>query len=276
MGADLSLVVPCFNAGEDIDRALRALRAWSASRPGRLAEVLLVDDGSHDDTPARMALWRRRWRRVRVLRLAENAGKGEALRRGVAEARGAFIGFLDVDMAVGPEFLDPLCAALEGGADIAVGCRNLPGSVMERPQGLVRRVLGRGYLWAARTLLRLRVPDVTCGFKVFRRARVQSLFAETRCDRWGLDAELLYLTAQAGLSHAAVPVVWRDGRRSSVRLGRDVFGAARELLGVRLRGWTGAYTSEPAAGETRVATELRTGATPELRTEMLTTTVHGE
>ncbi len=241
MPIDLTLLVPCFNAAALLSPCVEALGTWAEARPGLRTELLLVDDGSTDDTPAVCARLAHAALEIVSDRAVENGGKGAALRRGVQVARGRLVVFLDVDLAVGPADLDPLLAALDAGADLAAGCRNVPGARIARPQGFWRRNLGRGYLRFARLTLGLRAPDVTCGFKAFDRVRVGPLLLQTRSRRWGLDAELLYLARRAGLRVTPVPVTWQDGSQSTVRLGRDVGGAFQELMATRIRGWTGAY-----------------------------------
>jgi dolichyl-phosphate beta-glucosyltransferase len=239
-GPELTLLVPCFNEGERVDRCVEALLAWRDAHPGLRAEVLLVDDGSGDDTAERATRWARRDPTVRLLALLENRGKGAALRAGMEAAEGEIVVFLDADLAVGVEHVDRVLPALRDGVDVAVGCRNVPGAEVSRPQGLARRLLGRGYLALARWTLGLRVSDVTCGFKGFRRDAGRRLFRLARSDRWGIDAEVLYLAEREGLVLAEVPVTWRDGDVSAVRLRRDVLGSLRELTAVRRRHRDGA------------------------------------
>jgi hypothetical protein len=124
---------------------------------------------------------------------------------------------------------------MAAGADIVVGCRNVPGATVQRRQGWPRRWLGRGYRRLARFWLGLRVADVTCGFKAFRREVGQALFARSAAPRWGFDAEILYLAQRAGADVRAMPVRWYAGEGSAVRLRRDVGGAFRELVAARWR-----------------------------------------
>ena len=134
-----------------------------------------------------------------------------------------------------------------------MGCRHLPGAKVEVAQGPVRRALGRGYLQLARWLLSIPVSDVTCGFKGFKRDAAMSLFQDAQCRRWGFDAEILHLAARRGLEVLEVPVHWRDGTGSRVRLPQDVLRSLKELLAVRWRSSTGAY------GRVRLEDPVRSG-----------------
>lgn len=256
MPADLTVLVPCFNEEARIDRTLEGLWEWSAGHPDLGLEILLSDDGSTDATVARIDAWSARWSSVRRVGTTENRGKGAALRHGVAAARGRLLVFFDADLAVGVSHLDPALELLESGADVAVGCRNVPGAVVERPQGRGRRWLGRGYLALARFVLGLGVPDVTCGFKGFRIDAARTLFARSRCNRFGFDAEVLALAERGGYRVETFPVTWVDGDRSTVRLRRDVLGALAELVATRVRIGFGAPRTEPIApGEPASASE---------------------
>jgi glycosyltransferase involved in cell wall biosynthesis len=247
---DLTLVIPCFDEGARIDACLSSVTAWVDAQPGLSSEVLVVDDGSGDDTAARAKAWAARRGDVRVLETTVNAGKGDAVRRGVIEAKGDIVVFLDADLAVTVDHVGALLPALRNGVDVAVGCRHVPGAEVEKPQGPVRRALGRGYLVLARWLLDIPVSDVTCGFKGFRRRVAQELFDGAKCRRWGFDAEILHLASRRHYKVLEVPVAWKDGAESRVRLPGDVLKSLAELAAVRWRSSTGVY-GPPAPPGTR-------------------------
>lgn len=228
---DLTLLVPCYREGARVDRLVDAWRRWQCVHTSVASELVCVDDGSPDDTRARLEAHSD----VRVVALPENRGKGAALRAGLTAARGTIVLFFDADLAVDLSHVTPALAAMEAGADLAIGSRAHPSAHVARRQGWLRRTLGVGYRRLAVRRLGLGVRDVTCGFKALRRERVGPLLAATGSHRWGLDAELLYLARAADLRIDEFPVTWRDGGSSRVRLVRDVLGAWRELRAVRRR-----------------------------------------
>jgi glycosyltransferase involved in cell wall biosynthesis len=229
--ADVTLLFPCFDEAARVPRLVAAALAWAREHPALDVEVLFVDDGSRDGTAE--ALGRAGGDRVRVVRLARNRGKGAALRAGVREARGELVVLLDADLAVSVGEVDQVLAPLADGVDVVVGSRNLRESAVVRPQRWPRRGLGRAYLLLARRWLGLRVSDVTCGFKAFRRDTGRRLYAGTRAARWGIDAEVLARAEAEGLVVREVPVRWSDGGSSAVRVARDVAGSLVELLRTR-------------------------------------------
>jgi len=232
---DLTLLVPCFNEAGRVETLCAAVRAWRDAHPQASLELLCVDDGSTDDTRARLSRAQQELPELVVLSRETNAGKGAALRVGMQSARGAVVLFLDADLAVDLSHVDPALAELEQGADVVVGCRNVAGARIAHSQGRLRRWMGRGYRRLACALLGLEVADVTCGFKAFRAPVGKALFGATRCNGWGCDAEVLLLAQQSGHTIVELPVVWSHGEVSAVRVHRDVFGSLRELVGARLR-----------------------------------------
>ena len=249
----LTLLVPCFNEAARVQALVAAVCSWQETHAGVLLEVLCVDDGSHDDTATRLEAARGMLPVLRVLSLPDNVGKGAALRTGMAQARGDVVLFFDADLAVDLSHVDPALALMAEGADVVVGCRNVAGAAVVRRQGLLRRTLGRGYRALALRMLGLRVSDVTCGFKAFRREVGQAVFAEAGCQGWGFDAEVLFLAQRRACVVRELPVLWFHGEASAVRMGRDVFGALFELASVRVRhGW----------GRAPVAQETCAGAEP--------------
>ena len=228
---DLTLLVPCYREGARVDALVAAWRAWQQGHAGVTSELLCVDDGSPDDTAARIEAHDD----VRLVRAQANHGKGAALRLGVAQARGEVVLFLDADLAVDLGHVGPALDALRAGADVAIGSRALPGARTLRAQGPLRRTLGRLYRRLAVRWLELDVSDVTCGFKAFRGEAARTLFGASAAARWGIDAEILSLARRAGLRIDEFPVTWRDGSDSRVRILRDGVGALRELLATRQR-----------------------------------------
>jgi glycosyltransferase involved in cell wall biosynthesis len=229
----LSVVIPAFNEAVRLAATLDALDAATQAQD---VEVLVVDDGSTDDTfgVAERALDPAR---DRVLRLPANAGKGAAVRAGVLESRGAAVVYMDADLATDlealPRFLDAL-----GDADLVVGSRTLPDAVVRdgtRDRATMAWVFNR----IVRVSTGIKARDTQCGFKAVRGDVARELFALARCDRFAFDVEILLLARRLGLTVVELPVAWTAVEGSSVRRLADSARAAYDVLRIAAR-WTSA------------------------------------
>jgi glycosyltransferase involved in cell wall biosynthesis len=236
----VSVVFPAYNEGPALDGAVAAAFAYLDARPWS-AEVLIVDDGSRDDTLQRAQSLAAGEPRLRVLTHTPNRGKGFAVREGMLAARGEFRFFLDVDLATPLETFDLAMPLLQAGADCVLGSRHRPDARIEVPQSFLRRSMGGVFRQLANHLLRLRVTDITCGFKAYRAAAAHDLFTVMREFGWAYDAELIYIARRWDLRIEEVPVHWRDAGRSSVRPLRAAWNSLQEIRRIPRHDRAGAY-----------------------------------
>ena len=215
----LSLVIPAYGAGDLLGRILTHVPELSAAatRCGfELIETIVVDDGSQpliEDTASDSVP------PVRLLRNAENRGKGYSVRRGALEAKGDWVLMSDVDESV------PLSefAVLAPLADRAIVCGSRRCGKDARP--FHRRVLSA--LFNALTGTGLK--DTQCGFKLFNMALMRPIFESQRTERFAFDVELI----RKAPSVVEVPVPWRGGRRSSLKVWRDAPRMLWDLIRIR-------------------------------------------
>jgi dolichyl-phosphate beta-glucosyltransferase len=217
----LSLVVPAFNEEARIAASVLRLGGFLDGLDGP-CELIVVDDGSReagrraseaslDALPAGVER--------RFIAHAVNRGKGAAVRTGVLAARGQYVAFIDADLATPPEELPALLAALDAGADVAVGVRNQQdGSDMRNQRRLARRVAGKAFALAMKTLVLPDIGDSQCPLKAFKHSAAQRLFRLQRIDTWAFDAEVLFLASRLGLRVEAIPVRWQAMPGSHLRL----------------------------------------------------------
>jgi len=216
------------------------LRDWDA-------EVIVVNDGSTDDTPKIVNDYARANPALRLLENPGNRGKGYSVRHGMLQARGEILLFSDADLSSPIEESEKLFTAIADGVDIAIGSRWLDARLQIRRQPLYRRVFGRIFNFALCSILGLRFKDTQCGFKAFTRRSALAIFPLQKIERWGFDPELLYLARRCGFAVREVPVAWshREGTRiSPLRDGIRMFG---EMLRVRWYALRGDYPISPAA-----------------------------
>jgi len=183
-------------------------------------ELLLVDDGSHDDTVAvvEKTIDDLGLARARVVRLPKNRGKGAAVRAGVLAASGASRVFVDADLCVGADDIERCFATLEaGGADLVYGTRAHAHSELDRNQPTYRVVTGRIFNLLLRNLGLTEELDTQCGLKGMTAASAQVVVAPLVTDRFAFDAEVLARAARAGLRVEGLPVRWSHVEASRVR-----------------------------------------------------------
>ena len=230
---ELSVVIPAFNEGMRVGGGLAELAASIERHElGRkVVEVLVVDDGSTDDTVAEVERHRASFAHLRIIRLSTNTGKGAAVRAGVAEAAGAMVAFMDADMAVDPSTLPELLARLDR-SGMAIGSRALPGSSTEHAS-LDRIVLGRTFNRIVAMLTGLRPRDTQCGFKAFQAPIARILFHYSKVDRYAFDVDLLLTARRFGVGVAEVPVHWRQVVGSHIRPLSDPFRMMADTLSLR-------------------------------------------
>ncbi len=247
---DLSVVIPAFNEAERLPATLRAFRAHLAERAGR-HEIVLADDGSTDATVA-AAEAAAGGLSLRVVSLGRNQGKGAAVRRGVAAARGAVVGFVDADLPYALVGMDLALERLAAGADLVIGGRDLPGSSEVRGYSRARRLSGKVYSVLVNALAVRGLPDTQCGFKWFRAAIARELVARLTVSGFAFDVELLLIAQHWGLRIDRIPVQFTHSDDSRLRLGRDSARMLRDLLRVRRRRARGAYDRPAGKGAVTV------------------------
>ena len=248
-----SIIIPAYNEAERIGASLDRILSYIAESRWS-AEIIVVNDGSRDNTSEVVQEYSGRNPIIRVLENPGNRGKGYSVRNGMLNASGQVLLFTDADLSSPIEEANKLFAVIENGqADVAIGSRYLQSELQTRKQPLHRRMLGRAFNVALRTILGLSFVDTQCGFKAFNRKAVTTIFPNMKIERWGFDPEILFLARRYGLRVAEVPVTWAHDHRSKISPMRDGTRMLGELLRVRMNSVGGKYVS-PAA-QARVVTK---------------------
>jgi len=215
-----SVVIPAYNEAARLPAYLKEVVAYFDGRD-QPYEVLVVDDGSRDATGALVRELAGVHACVRLHALPANRGKGFAVRTGMMAARGALRLMADADGATPIVEVKRLEAAIQAGADLAVGSRALPDpSVVVRARAH-RTLAGQVFSRLVRALGVSGVVDTQCGFKLFRAAVADDLFPALRTDGFGFDVELVLLAQHRGYRIAEVPINWTDQPGSKVGVLKD-------------------------------------------------------
>lgn len=237
---DLSVVVPAYNEERRLERMLREALTVLYRR-GTPFEVIVVDDGSQDETSALVLRLSAEFPELRLIRLPENRGKGYAVRTGMVNATGASVLFADADGATRFGELVRLEAALDAGADVAIGSRALKDGRVTIEARLHRRLMGRLFHALVSVLAIRGFADTQCGFKLFRRTAAQDLFSRLRLAGFSFDVEVLLMAQRQGYRVDEVPVHWTHQAGSRVRLVLDSLRMVRDLFVIRTNALRGMY-----------------------------------
>src|SRR6185369_6552402 len=214
---------------------------------------VVVDDGSVDATATLVEARTSGGVPIRLLRLHENRGKGRAVVAGVAASRGHVIAFIDADLPYTLANLDEAVRLVTtGGADVALGARDLPASSYDPSYPVARQVAGRTYAWLVRVALGLPFGDTQCGLKAFRRDSAAALFPLLTIPGYGFDVELVYLAVTRGHRVARFPVTLSHRHESRVRLVRDSLRLAGDLWRVRRNDARGVYGPPTSFAASRI------------------------
>jgi hypothetical protein len=226
---NLSLVIPAFNEGNRLASGLQQLMERVSPED---TEILVVDDGSTDNTAALARSHLSSWPQSSVVTLSRNCGKGAAVKAGVMRARGDVIAYIDADMAADPDDLPSLLRALDT-SDVAVGSRGHKASIVEK-RGARRAVMNRTFGMVVASMTQLPYMDTQCGFKAFKGSIAKLLFHGIRMERFAFDVEVLDLAAKLGLQIDEVPVRWSDITGSHIRPMRDGMQMLGDLTRMRM------------------------------------------
>jgi glycosyltransferase involved in cell wall biosynthesis/4-amino-4-deoxy-L-arabinose transferase-like glycosyltransferase len=238
---DLSVVVPVFNGEPFIERTIGRLIEFVTAR-NKPTELIVVDDGSTDRT--REIIERviaESGQPVQLIQSPANEGKGAAVKRGMAVARGDYRVFLDADLAYSPHAITEVRSKLADGADVVIGSRVHPESIYQvKPPFFrylyTRHVAGRVFNWVVRLLLLPGIYDSQAGLKGFTASAADIIFGGWLPDRFSFDLGVLSRARHEHLSIAQIPVEYRyDSEPTTVRFMSDTVSALYDLAVVRLR-----------------------------------------
>lgn len=238
----ISVVIPAYNERQRLPATLSSILNYFAARDWPSWEILVVNDGSKDDTLAVAEKFRDQHQGIRVLNNPGNRGKGYSVRQGMLEAQGEWILFTDSDLSTPIEELDTLLAAARAqNALVAIGSRAVDRKLITVHQSRFREVAGRIFNLVVRAIVRLPFADTQCGFKLFEGRAAKEIFRRQRIERWGFDAEVLFIARKLGYKAIEVPVRWSHSEGTKVSMFRDSVNMFVDLFRIRRNQLCGLY-----------------------------------
>lgn len=236
----LSVIVPAFNEGSRIRPTLQRLGRYLAETFTAF-EIIVVDDGSSDDTASVVRDVGRQLREVSLLHNPTNAGKGHAVKAGVLHSKGDLVLVCDADLSTPIEEIEKLLPLISSGFDIVIGSRGLPESDIVIRQPRDRERMGKIFNVFVRALLLGGIKDTQCGFKLFKGETAKRLFQKSLIKGFSFDVEVLFLARKLGYTITEVPVRWFNSPDSRVRLLRDPARMFIDLFRISLNRLFGKY-----------------------------------
>ncbi len=234
----LSIVIPAYNEENRLPKTLPAVAQFVQNQPYH-AEVLVVDDGSADDTSQVVTRVAREYPFIQLLQPGRG-GKGHAVKAGMLAARGEYVFFADADWAMPvselPKFLPPQ----QNGFQVAIGSREGPGAVRYNEPGY-RHLMGRVFNLLVKVLAVPGFEDTQCGFKCFHQSVVRDLFTRQTINGFGFDVEVLYIAQKRGYHIVEVPIHWYSQPESKVHPVKDTLRMIQDIFIVRRNDRDGMY-----------------------------------
>ncbi len=234
----LSIIIPAYNEAGRLGPSLEKIDAFLKSQDTS-AEVLVVENGSSDETLALAQSYQKQMPYLRVFSESER-GKGLAVRRGMLEAKGEYRFLCDADLSMPIEQVNRFLPPVLAGMDIAIGSRELPGSVRYNEPGY-RHLIGRIFNTMVRWLVLPGIQDSQCGFKCFRGEVANVIFPLQTLGGMSFDAEVLFIARRLGYQVKEVAIDWYFDPDSRVRLIKDSLCMGFDLLKIRLNAIQGRY-----------------------------------
>lgn len=242
----LSVVIPAYNEHANLKRGVLG-SVWDYLKGQKYSwEVLIVDDGSTDDTVKLAEMFTKKHKGFRVLK-EPHRGKGGSVIAGMLAAKGDIILFTDMDQATPLDQLEKLLPTFKKNFDVAIGTRT-----GREGAPLVRKLMAYGFVFLRRVVLRLPFRDTQCGFKAFKKYAAKKIFEKMEVFNEkmeskgasvsaGFDLEMLYLARKLRMKVAEVPVEWHHQEGTKVNPIKDSWEGFRDLMKVRMNALMGKY-----------------------------------
>lgn len=243
----LSIVIPVYNEEKRLSITLKNLKEDSLFLYGfKLREIIFVNDGSEDNSKvkiqkSKLELQKATGAKVKIISYQINRGKGYAVKRGMLASTSDYSLLSDADFSTPLSEIKKFTTLVKRGAKVVIGTRKNGKSTVKVAQPIHRQLLGHVFTYISKITLGSSVTDFTCGFKLFEKSAKQVIFSKARIERWGYDAEIIFLAEKFGYKVEEKAVVWRNEKGSRVNVLRDGLISFVELIKIRVNDFSNIY-----------------------------------
>lgn len=250
----LTLVIPVYNEGDRIRKAIEALKNGFNFRGLKLVQIIFSDDGSTDKTlkvlrSEKALLTKNSKAKVRILTYPQNRGRGYAVRYAALISDSDYTVYADADFSIPLENLKRFMPYLKDGYDLLLGSKKKPGARETIKRSWLRRIIGFGHTLIASVVLGVFAWDFQGGFKIFSRRLIEEVMPLASIDRWGFDMEIIFLAKRLGYKTVELPVAWGHIENGSkVKLARDIIRSLKDIWVIKSNWLKGNYKSSYSAG----------------------------
>ena len=238
---NLSIIIPAYNEAPRIENTLKTVRDYLDTVAWK-TEVIVVNDGSKDETGARVTNFMEKWNSLLLIENFRNRGKGFSVKKGILHASGQVVLFSDADLSAPveeiPKLIDPI---FQNESDLTFGSRALDRSLIGVHQSQAREFSGRIFNWLVQIIIGLPFKDTQCGFKAFRRQAIIPILERQRIGGFGFDPEVLFLAKLNGLRLQEIPIRWNHQEGTKVHFLQDSLKMFLGLVQIRLNQFFGRY-----------------------------------
>ncbi|KKO18923.1 MAG: hypothetical protein BROFUL_02315 [Candidatus Brocadia fulgida] len=236
----LSIVIPAYNEEKRLLVTVSKVCAYLAQK-GFSCEIIVVDDGSTDNTAQIIKEIAGQNDHVVVLTNDRNYGKGCAVRKGMLSAKGEYVFFSDADLSTPIEEIEKFLPYLFGDYDVVIGSRSMSDSEIAIHQPWYRERMGKTFNFIVNLVLLKGIVDTQCGFKGFKKEAAQKVFSKGIIDGFSFDVEVLYLSRKWNFKIKEIPIRWKNSSLSKVKPVRHSLQMLRDLFIIKIQDFKGQY-----------------------------------
>jgi len=236
----LSVIIPAYNEEKRLLSTLSKICAYLSTKDFPY-EIIVVDDGSTDNTLQMVKNFASSNRHIVILINEQNSGKGYSVRKGMLSARGEYAFFTDADLSTPIEEIEKCLPYLINGYDVVIGSRSMPGSDILVHQPWYREKMGKIFNFMVNMVLLKGIIDTQCGFKGFKREAVKSVFNRCKIDGFSFDVEALYLSRKYNFKIKEIPIRWENSPLSKVSPIKHSLQMFKDLIGIKIKDLKGDY-----------------------------------